>query len=128
MFPDRRFILLDDIPADSALDMREYARVLYASGSMGAAGLPRGTADAQRASYEPILKSLAAQRNNVIYVPVLRQLCGSQLCPLFGRNGLLLYKNGDHLTRAASESLAPALDIIFGSRERDAPISEGVRG
>jgi hypothetical protein len=128
MFPDRRFILLDDIPTGSALSMREYARVLYASGSTGAAGLPRGTADAQRASYEPILKSVAAARNNVVYVPVLWQLCASQVCPLFRRNGLLLYRNGDHLTRAASESLAPALDVIFGSRPRDAPISEGVRG
>jgi hypothetical protein len=120
-FPDRRFILLDDVPAGEALDLREYARVLYTTGSAPPSGLPRGTADAQRASYEPILKSVAAVNRNVVYVPVLWRLCGPKMCPMFLPDGLLLYRDGDHLSRAASEKLAPALEVLFGSRPREAP-------
>jgi peptidoglycan/LPS O-acetylase OafA/YrhL len=124
-FPDRRIILLDDIPAGKALDLREYARVLYTTGSTPSAGLSRATADAQRASYEPILKSLAAANSNVAYVPVLWRLCGARLCPMFRPDGLLLYRDGDHLSRAASERLAPALEVLFGSQARETPRFEG---
>jgi peptidoglycan/LPS O-acetylase OafA/YrhL len=120
-FPDRRFILLDDIPTGKELDLREYVRVLYASGSAPPSGLPRATADAQRASYEPILKAVAAANRNVSYVPILGRVCGRLTCPMYRPDGLLLYRDGDHLSRATSESLAPALETLFGSRPRDVP-------
>jgi peptidoglycan/LPS O-acetylase OafA/YrhL len=113
-FPDRRFILLDDNPSGKVLDPREYVRVLYVTGSAPPPGLPRDSADAQRASYEPILKSVAAANRNVVYVPVLWRLCGREMCPLFLRDGVSLYSDGDHLSRAASERLSPALEVVFG--------------
>jgi peptidoglycan/LPS O-acetylase OafA/YrhL len=124
-FPDRNFIILDDGPSGAALHPREYARVLYASGSTPAPGLPRATADAQRASYEPILKAVAAANRNVVYVPVLRRLCGPNICPLFLPDGVLQYRDGDHLSRTGSERLAPALEMLFGARPRQAPRFEG---
>ncbi len=116
-FPDRRFIVLDDVPAGEALSPREFARVLYTTGSNPPPGLPRATADAQRASYEPILRSLAAANSNVAYVPVLWRLCGSRICPIFRQDGLLMYADGDHISRAASESLAPTLEVLFSFRQ-----------
>jgi peptidoglycan/LPS O-acetylase OafA/YrhL len=124
-FPDRKFIILDDVPSGAALHPREYARVLYASGSAPVPGLPRAIADAERASYEPVLQAVAAANRNVVYVPLLRQLCGPNLCPIFLPNGVLRYRDGDHLSRPGSESLAPALEVLFGARPREAPRFEG---
>ncbi len=124
-FPDRNFIILDDVPTGEALHPREYARVLYASGSPPVPGLPRASADAQRASYEPILKAVAEANRNVVYVPVLRRLCGPDICPLFLQDGVLRYRDGDHLSRRGSESLAPALEVLFGARPSEAPRFEG---
>jgi peptidoglycan/LPS O-acetylase OafA/YrhL len=124
-FPDRNFVILDDVPAGEALHPREYARVLYASGSAPVPGLPRASADAQRASYEPIFQAMAAANRNVVYVPVLRRLCGPDICPIFLRDGVLRYRDGDHLSRGGSESLAPALEVLFGARPREAPRFEG---
>jgi hypothetical protein len=83
--------------------------------------LSRATADAQRASYEPILKAVAGENSNVSYIPVLQRLCGPQMCPMYRPDGLLLYRDGDHLSRRASERMASALEILFGSRRREAP-------
>ena len=41
------------------------------------------------------------------------------------RDGVLRYRDGDHLSRSGSESLAPALEVLFGARPREAPRFEG---
>jgi hypothetical protein len=115
-FPNRRFILLDDIPTGKELSLREYARIMYVNGSAPPAGLPRRIADAQRASYDPLLRAVTSAHPNVSYVPVFAWVCDRRICPLFQRNGLLLYRDGDHLSRTASEKLAPFLRGLFEPR------------
>jgi len=124
-FPERRFLLLDDIPAGEELSLREYARVLHTNGWALPPGLPRRVADAQRASYEPLLRSIAAVHRNASYVPILNRLCEPRICPLFQQDGLLLYRDGDHLSRGASEKLAPILEGLFEPRGEVRTIAAG---
>ncbi|QAY75112.1 acyltransferase family protein [Sphingosinicella sp. BN140058] len=112
-FPERRFILLDDIPTGEALSPLHRARQIHARGAIAEAGLTRAEADAQRASYEPILEGVAAHHANVRYRPVMSALCGPKLCPSLDGRGRPLYHNGDHLSLYGPEPLAPALDRIF---------------
>jgi hypothetical protein len=86
---------------------------ILSNGSAPSPALPRSVADAQHASYEPIMRAIASARRNVVYLPVLSRLCERQTCPLFRGDGVLLYRDGDHLSRTASESLAPVLDVVF---------------
>jgi peptidoglycan/LPS O-acetylase OafA/YrhL len=112
-FPDRRFILLDDIPTGEALSPAQHARQVYAARSVPDAGLGRSEADSQRAAYEPILRGIAAGRRNVVYIPVLASLCGPRICPLFDAGGKSLYVNGDHLSGHSRAAVAEALDPVF---------------
>lgn len=111
MFPNRQFVLLDDVPTGPALDINSYARVVFA-GRQPAIGLPLSEEEAQRATYEPILEGVAANHRNVRYLAVFKKLCGPSLCPLF-LNGTPLYRDGDHLSRFASERLSGALAAPF---------------
>jgi peptidoglycan/LPS O-acetylase OafA/YrhL len=112
MFPDREFVILDDVPSGRAIDLKEYARTVY-TGRPFAGGLSKAAADAQRVSYEAIMESLVATHQNVRYAPVLARLCGQDLCPLFRRDGVPIYRDGDHLSRYGSLDLAPALYGVF---------------
>jgi peptidoglycan/LPS O-acetylase OafA/YrhL len=112
-FADRRFILLDDVPTGEALNPVQYARQIHSGRPATVPGLPRAEADAQRATYEPVLREIAASRPNVAYVPVLSGLCGPRICPLLDSRGRLIYLDGDHLSTHGSEPLAAALDSLF---------------
>lgn len=127
-FPKRQFILLDDVPSGERLDLSEYVRT-HASGKADMnAGLPSVEADAERATYEPILRLVAATNGNVRYDPLLADLCGPKLCPLFLPGGLPIYRNGDHLSRYGSLELAPALEPLFKEQSRRPPQFEGPLG
>lgn len=119
-FPERRFVLLDDVPFGPVFDPVQRARQIFAGRADGTAGLPRAVADAQRATYEPILVSLAARHANVVYMPLLSTLCGPRLCPLADPNERLLYMDGDHLSAYGSARLAPVLDAVFVAAEEEA--------
>jgi hypothetical protein len=112
MFPDRQFVIIDDVPSGTDLDLQQYARVLF-TGRTPPSGLPRAAADAERSAYEPVLQQLAATHANVRYAPVLGGLCGPRSCPLFSSDGVPIYRNGDHLSSAGSLRLAPALKSLF---------------
>lgn len=112
MFPDRQFVIIDDVPSGTDLDLQQYARVLF-TGRTPPSGLPRAAADAERSAYEPVLQQLAATHANVRYAPVLAGLCGPRSCPLFSSDGVPIYRNGDHLSSAGSLRLAPALKSLF---------------
>jgi peptidoglycan/LPS O-acetylase OafA/YrhL len=118
-FPDRRFILLDDVPFGLALDPFQRARSIFTGRGEAGEGLPRAVADAQRATYEPILARLAAEHPNVVYMPLLSRLCGPRLCPLADENGRVLYMDGDHLSAYGSARLAPVLDAVFAARREE---------
>jgi peptidoglycan/LPS O-acetylase OafA/YrhL len=113
MFPDREFVVVDDVPSGSAIDLKEYARTIY-SGRTSDGGLSKAVADTQRASYEPVMEGLVASHQNVRYAPILARLCGPHLCPLFRRDGVPIYRDGDHLSRYGSLDLAPALSGVLG--------------
>jgi peptidoglycan/LPS O-acetylase OafA/YrhL len=111
--PDRQFILLDDVPSGPELSLEEYAREVYEGYAQPVTGLSRSQANAQRATYEPVLQAVAATHPNVIYVPTLSHLCGPALCPLFRPGGIPVFRDGDHLSRYGSMDLAPALGAVF---------------
>jgi peptidoglycan/LPS O-acetylase OafA/YrhL len=121
--PGRRFILLDDTPSGDKLSPDWYVRAVY-SGFRPEPGLSRAEADEQRATYEPILEFVAERHRNVTYVPVLRQICGTRLCPLFS-GGRPLFADGDHLTHFGSMQLENALGGIFEEMKDETPQFKG---
>ncbi len=108
-FPDRRFVLLDDIPSGNGLSLREHARALHVTAREPTTGISREEADRQRASYEPIFERIAKVSPNIFYVPVLSHLCGTHVCPLFREDGVPIYRDGDHLSRQGSRDLKPQM-------------------
>lgn len=118
--PDRQFIILDDVPSGRELDPRRHARrrLLGKSSSLG---LPRATADSQRRAYEPALTRIDERHDNVRYAPVMALLCGVDVCPLFAADGIALFRDGDHLSPAGAERLAPALTPLLAPLEERRP-------
>jgi hypothetical protein len=114
-FPERRFILLDDVPSGEVLSPRQIARQRYSRVS-ASGGLPRPLADSQRAAYEPVLRAVSADHPNVLYVPVLAALCGEIICPAADPAGRPLYQDGDHLSAHGSALVAPWLQKLFSGR------------
>ncbi|MEM7525629.1 MAG: SGNH hydrolase domain-containing protein, partial [Pseudomonadota bacterium] len=122
-FPDRRFVILDGVAADAALDPRTYARRAIAARApeTAEAGAPAAKAATLRATYEPVLRRVAVSYPNVSYAPVFRELCDAELCPLFD-DAEPIYRNGDHLSVHGALKLAPALtvtlrDTVIASRD-----------
>jgi peptidoglycan/LPS O-acetylase OafA/YrhL len=113
-FPDRLFILLDDVPTGEALSPRQNARQIFARGRPSA-GLPRAAADTQRATYEPALRAVAGGNANVRYVPLLAILCGERFCPASDMAGRPIYQDGDHLSAHGAALLAPRLRALFAA-------------
>ncbi|SFM16787.1 acyltransferase family protein [Shimia aestuarii] len=111
LFPDRKIILLDDVPTGSALHIRDQLRRMKA-GRSAEFGLPEEDYKAQRTQYEDILKGIAADLPNVIYQPLFGVLCNDRLCPLFDGE-TLLYRDGDHLSWKGALRLTPnARDLL----------------
>uniref|UniRef100_UPI003B515CA6 acyltransferase family protein n=1 Tax=Roseovarius indicus TaxID=540747 RepID=UPI003B515CA6 len=104
--PDRRIVLLDDVPAGDALHLPTQARRLL-FGHDVTLGLPRATADAQRATYAPAFERLARQSDQILYAPLLASLCGPEICPLFDGE-TLLFRDGDHLSHQGALRLTGA--------------------
>ncbi|MGV6820480.1 MAG: acyltransferase family protein [Parvularcula sp.] len=112
-FPDRQFIVLDDVPSGNALYLRHYARSVMVPWRAPLRGLPAKEAIAQHASYSEYLEALAAAQTNMAYRPVLDSLCGPVLCPLFDGQGRPVFRDGDHLSATGAEGLAPRLSALF---------------
>ena len=127
-FPSRQFILLDDVPSGDVLDLANFVRAHPSGRADPRIGLPRAAADEQRATYEPILRSIAASNGNVRYAPVLSRLCGPEICPLFRRDGVPIYRNGDHLSRYGSLDMAGDLEPVFKAERRQPPLFKGPLG
>ncbi len=113
IFPDRRFVLFDDIPVGDELDLRTHARLLLYGDKthFSNLGLPATEEREQRARYEPLLQNLAATLPNVGYQSIFTSLCGPDICPLYDGT-TRLYRNGDHLSSDGALSLT---GIVYDS-------------
>ncbi len=109
-FPDRRFIILDDVPSGHEMDPERHVRnAMFSSDKHYLdAGIHRDDAERQRAKYEPILVDLAHRHDNLEYRPVLAAHCIEDHCPLFD-NGKALYRDGDHLSEDGALRLTPII-------------------
>ena len=114
-FPDRRFIIVEDIPV--GLEFRYALRAMHIQNVLGRGmvrpelmdiGMPRQKYERQLASYRPILAAVA-RAPNVSIVPLIDQLCDGQLCS-GTHDGALLFRDGDHLSLEGALSLT---DIFF---------------
>ncbi|WP_308916206.1 acyltransferase family protein [Jannaschia sp. LMIT008] len=119
--PDRRIVLLDDIPSGEVLDLRTYVRhaMLRGADPEGAV-LDRDAVVAQRARYVPLLEDVAARHANVAFRPVLRGFCASPAgCSLFMADGRTpLYRDGDHLSGRGGLSLSPLFGPLLDDLDR----------
>lgn len=113
--PDRKIVLLDDVPASPLLDVKTWVRRYAMAGAEPPPGLSRPQADSQRAAYEPSLEALAARHGNVRYVPVFKGLCGPAVCPLFDAEGLPVFRDGDHLSQVGALGLTDAMAAVFAA-------------
>ncbi len=104
-FPDRRFIIVEDVPGGP--EFRYAFRAMHIQNVLGRGmvrpelmriGISRQEYERQLASYRPILAAVA-HAPNVSILPLIDQLCDSQLCSAT-RNGALLFRDGDHLSLA----------------------------
>ncbi|WP_161555723.1 SGNH hydrolase domain-containing protein [Mangrovicoccus ximenensis] len=123
MFPDRQFVLLDDVPTGHMQDLRTAVRAIRFGhvDDWSRTGIGAGEESAQRALYEPVLTAVAAAHANVTYQPVFAGLCGERTCPLFDGT-TPLYRDGDHLGPAGSLRMAPVLlELLFRKADAAAP-------
>ena len=120
-FPDRRFIIVEDVPV--GLKFRYAFRAMHIQNVLGRGlawpeliniGISRQEYERQLASYRPILTAVA-RSPNVSIVPLIDQLCDSQLCS-GTRNGALLFRDGDHLSMAGGLSLTDTFFRAFTQR------------
>ncbi|MBE9640364.1 acyltransferase family protein [Salipiger mangrovisoli] len=105
-FPDRRFILLDDVPSGSDLHVREQLRHMKLDRTE-TLGLKSEINLEQRMIYEDLLKSLAEDVPNISYRPIYEDLCDDEVCHLFDGD-VLLFRDGDHLSWKGALRLKPS--------------------
>jgi len=114
---DRRFVIVEDVPVGAEFDVAYAARAMHIQAILGRGhdqlhttrfGISRERYEIQLASYRPILDEIA-KAPNVSIVPLIDQLCDSQFCA-GARNGVLLYRDGYHLSKAGGELFS---DLFF---------------
>lgn len=114
---DRQVIILDDVPAGLELDLKYFLRrSMLGTFRPESAALPYENVINRRAAYVPMLETIAAQFDNVEFVPVFENFCATKAgCQLFdGENLNLNYRDGDHLSEYGALSWTPAFrDYIF---------------
>ncbi len=115
-FPDRRFILLDDNPTGSSLDLRTQMRILWRNGegTLDNAAVARADYAAERATYEPVLQRLAERYANVDYRPVFSSLCDEVKCALM-RAGEPVWRDGDHLSAKGAMLMEPQFREVLAT-------------
>ncbi len=110
-FPDRRFIIVEDVPV--GVNLRYALRAIHLQNVLGRGpvgseliriGMSREQYEGQLASYRPVFAALA-RSPNVSILPLIDLLCDSHFCSST-RDGALLFFDGDHLSNAGALSLA----------------------
>lgn len=123
MFPERQFVIVEDVPTGHDLEIAIAARVLHIRDMFGGEklntarfGIPRRSYEAQLASYRPILQSVAGLPNVTIF-PLIDRLCDEEFCA-GARGGVLLFLNGDHLSAAGGKLFVEAFSLEFARLQR----------
>lgn len=108
-YPDRRIVLIDDVPSGNEIFVKHFIRGLVARGEAKSA-LPRVVADEQQRSYMPILEGVAADHANVSVHRLLTDaVCDERWCTLFDADRNLKFVDGDHVSSAYMERFSPAI-------------------
>lgn len=108
-YPDRRFVLIDDVPSGNELFSKHYIRGLVSRGE-GVSELPRSLADAQQRKYMPVLEAAARGHSNVsIHRIMTNTLCDTRRCTLFDDKGELKFVDGDHVSAVYALRFAPTI-------------------
>lgn len=118
---DVQILLLDDVPTGAELHLPALLRKLRFYPDTRP-GLPRATADAQRAGYEPQLMTLAAGLPSVHYRTVFTKLCDAEICPLFSGQ-TALFRDGDHLSWPGALRLKPELIALLSAQRGQARLT-----
>lgn len=111
-FPERRIVVLDDVPAGEDLHIRNQLRQMR-YGDLENIGLSAQEFHTQRETYEPILMEISERFSNVHYVPMFSNMCERELCSLFDGE-TLLFRDGDHLSWEGSLRLRPTARQMLG--------------
>ncbi|MCP4001740.1 MAG: acyltransferase [Gammaproteobacteria bacterium] len=104
-FPDKKFVLLEDIPSGAEFDLNRLLRILYFSDSEVAqidevSGIPRSQYQADLDTYRQIIDDQISA-DNLQRVSLADVLCDTEFC--YGtREDDILYRDGDHLTLAGA--------------------------
>jgi len=125
MFPDRKFVIVEDVPTGPELEVAMAARALHIRDVLGIGeqltntgrfGVSREAYEAQLASYRPVLQSIASLPNATIF-PLIDRLCDEEFCA--GTRGeVLLFHDGDHLSDAGGEFFVDAFSQEFARLQR----------
>ncbi|HET7448137.1 MAG TPA: SGNH hydrolase domain-containing protein [Methyloceanibacter sp.] len=119
-FPDRRFILVEDIPVGAELSISNAARAMHIQNVFGENpklgdlrfGIERQRYEDELASYRPIFAAVA-RSPNVSIVSLIDALPGFAAA---GR-GWLLFFDGDHLSTEGATMLTDTFVNVFGQRQ-----------
>jgi hypothetical protein len=77
---------------------------------VGVSELPRDVAEAQQGQYLPVLTAVAQSHPNVVLRSILTSaVCDSARCTMFDPQGLLKFRDGDHISAQYAEKLEPLL-------------------
>lgn len=113
-FPDRLFVLVEDVPTGRTLDRAVAARLKHIWGQSALEydfGVSRDEYNKQLATYTHIFQSLASRRN-VTIVSLSGKFCNEKFCT-GSREGVLLYRDGDHLSESGSDMLHDIFKEMF---------------
>lgn len=98
-YPDRKILLLDDVPAGRELDLNAHVRrALTHPAESGQSFLPAAKVAKRRQNYDAILSRIAAAHPNTSYIRVFGDFCATGDCPLFN-GGIPVFRDGDHLSQ-----------------------------
>ena len=135
-FPDRRFIIIDDVPVGPQLEIslskpalhvqRILTRMPKSELLSASFGLSRPLYEKQIATYRPILETISQRFANVSLRSLIDVLCDGEFCP-GARDGELLFLDGDHLSWAGGLLLSDKFFAVLGpyfSAQQHASFSE----
>lgn len=108
-YPDRRIVLIDDVPSGNAIFVKHFIRGIIARGEAKSA-LPRAVADEQQKSYMPVLEAVAADHANVrVHRLLTDAVCDDRWCTLFDGDRNMKFVDGDHVSADYLKRYSPVI-------------------
>ena len=101
-------IIIGSVPEPGFDVPRTVALSLYA-GITAPQAVPRSEVATRAGAADAILAKIAAERTNVVFIPILDTFCNEEWC-LVERDGVLIYYDDDHLSYLGARTVtAPAI-------------------